>query len=385
MEILDEFYTPLEKLTVVNRLLRRKDTGFSPSSYGAFLKDGIIDVIVPLPFWFNRGDPSAALPIDAIGTDQVQIGITFNTVANLYVTTSRTKNAAGQLTQPPMENSPFYFLDPSGSSVAGLNGNPDKSVLVSQVPDRQMPASFVLPEAYLLVEYVYIDRPEANRIRLGDLNYPIVQHYAITPFNTKGIPTANIPMRIPNPTRDLYVYVHRTDADLLNAPFLATRDLSGLPVIDISGVGPVAPWWPDASGLNTRQFLPLIPAYSALESEPLATLSLHYEGRIVRYATDSPAFFRSILPSFEKVKTPWHNKYIYNLPFGTQHHRTGVTNPMGHANLDKINSIELALTFNPYRGTLRASDVPTYTVYVYAETYNILKVYGGRAGLLFAY
>lgn len=392
MEILDEFGTPLEKLTVMNRLIRRKDSGFTPKTYGASLKEGTVDVIVPLPFWFNRGDPSAALPIDAIGTDQVQIGITFNTVANLYVTTSRSKNAAGQLTQPVMENSPFYYLDASGTAISGLNGNPDKSVVVSKIPTKSgkpteltMQSSFVLPEAYLLLEYVYIDRPEANRIRLGDLNYPIVQHYAITPFNTKGIPTANIPMRIPNPTRDLYIYVHRTDADLLNAPFLATRDLSGLPVIDISGVGPVAPWWPDASGLNTKQFLPLVPAYSALESEPVATLSLHYEGRIVRYATDAPAYFRSILPSFEKVKTPWHNKYIYNLPFGTQHHRTGITNPMGHANLDKINSIELALTFNPFRGTLRSSDVPAYTVYVYAETYNILKVYGGRAGLLFAY
>jgi hypothetical protein len=110
-----------------------------------------------------------------------------------------------------------------------------------------------------------------------------------------------------------------------------------------------------------------------------------YEGKLVRYATDSPTFFRSILPAFEQRKTPWHNKYLYHLPFGTQHEKYGITNQMGHANLDKITKIDLSLSFKPFRGSLRVTDVPDYTIYVWAETYNILRVYGGRAGLLFGY
>jgi hypothetical protein len=58
---------------------------------------------------------------------------------------------------------------------------------------------------------------------------------------------------------------------------------------------------------------------------------------------------------------------------------------MGHANFDKIQTLELALTFKPFRGSNRATDVPNYTIYVFGEAYNILKVYGGRAGLLFNY
>lgn len=389
MEILDEFHTPLEKVTTVNRLLGRKDSGFTPySNQGT-------QFVTPLPFWFSRGDPSAALPIDAIGTDQVQLNITFNTIANLYQTTSRSQNNLGQQTLPELLNSPFYYLDSAtGESVYGLNGNPNKSVLASKVPSGStinnisltMPESLELgTDTYLLLEYVYLDKPEANRIRLGDLSYPIVNHYAIEPYLTRGSISARIPLRIPNPIRDMYFYCNRTDAALLNAPFLATRDLSGTFIPDVSGVGVVAPWWPDASGLSTSRFLPLVPSFSELESEPISTLALLYEGRIVRYATDCPTFFRSILSSFEQRKSPWHNKYIYHLPFGTQHELFGVTQHAGEGNLDKIPNIALELSFTPYRGTITANQVPTYTVYIYAETYNILRVYGGRAGLLFAY
>jgi hypothetical protein len=92
-----------------------------------------------------------------------------------------------------------------------------------------------------------------------------------------------------------------------------------------------------------------------------------------------------VLPSFEQQKTPWHNKYYYHLPFGTNHEKFGITNPIGEANLDKMQNIDLVLNFKPFRGSIRATDVPAYTIYVWAETYNILRVYGGRAGLLFGY
>jgi len=378
MEVLDEFHTPFEKVTTVNRLLGRYDSGFAPGSNGLAVPNQ--QTVTPLPFWFARGDPSAALPIDAIGTDSVQVSITFNTAASLYVSTSRSLDSQGRTTQPPMTSSPFYYMDPSGTSIAGLTGDPSTYLTVSPVPGIQMPSSFVLPSAYLFVEYVYLDKPEANRIRLSDLTYPIVQHYAMNPYNSRGAPSARIPLRIPNVARDMYFMVHRNDADLLNAPFLATRDLSGLPMYQ-----PQAPWWPDASGLQYAKAMPLIPAYTALDSEPITSLALMYEGQMVRYATDCPSFFRSILQSYEQRKTPWHNKYYYHLPFGTQNTVYGITNPMGHANLDTISRIELALEFKPFRGSVNVTDVPFYTVYIWVETYAILRVYNGRAGLLFAY
>ena len=59
--------------------------------------------------------------------------------------------------------------------------------------------------------------------------------------------------------------------------------------------------------------------------------------------------------------------------------------PLGEANLDKIKRLNLTLGFHGKTGILTDGLVDRYTVYVYAETYNILRIYGGRAGMMFAY
>lgn len=251
------------------------------------------------------------------------------------------------------------FSEIESSSFMTLNG--------IKIDNIRMPDSIDIKSAYILLEYVYLDKPEANRIRLGDLTYRIKQHYALNPYVTNGQTTARIPIRVPNLTSDIYFMANRVDADSVNAPFLASRDL--MKGNDI--------WWPDASGLGKAIFTQLVPAYSNKESEPIKTMGLLYQGKMVRYGTDAPVFFRSILSSFDKRKSPWHNKYYYNIPFGL--------NNVGHANMDKLQKVELALEFKEMTGTLSVTNIPKYTIYVWAETYGILRVYGGRAGLLFGY
>jgi hypothetical protein len=58
---------------------------------------------------------------------------------------------------------------------------------------------------------------------------------------------------------------------------------------------------------------------------------------------------------------------------------------MGEANLDKIVKRELVLQLRAKREYIGGTVVPSFTVYAYAETYNILRVYGGRAATLFAF
>ena len=379
LEVLDEFHTPLEKVTTVNRMIGRHDSGFSAMANGHTSTNQ--EIITPLPFWFMRGDPSAALPIDAISLDSVQISVTFASINSLYVsepplalTMSNAFSNIYDVNVASNTTSSFYCKDNipiytrlANTTYTYTNGS---NVISSTI---QTPAALDMVDSYILLEYVYLDKPEASRIRLANITYPIVQHYPFV-FDTKGAATARIPLSIPNLTRDIYFMAHRPEADIYNAPFLATRDL-GLTGCNV--------WWPDAQGLATLRTL--VPAYSTIDSEPISTLSLFYEGSLLRYATDYPALFRSILPGFEQTKSPWHNKYYYHIPFGTQHEQFGITNAMGHANLDKVRRVELDLTFKPFRGSLKLTDVPTYTIYIWAETYALLRVYGGRAGLLFGY
>ena len=84
-------------------------------------------------------------------------------------------------------------------------------------------------------------------------------------------------------------------------------------------------------------------------------------------------------------KSPWVNRYYYTLPFGVNSGHIAKSLPSGEANLDKVININLQLDLHPYRGYVDPNAVPRYLVYIWAETYNILRIYGGRAGMMFAY
>lgn len=380
LEVLDEYLTPMEKVTVTNRLIKRLDNGFTENSFGHSTTPTV--VTTPLPFWFARGDPACALPIDAILADEIKVGIEFRPLNSLYYTNSRnltnTSDAEGTSLWPLL-NSPFYRVDPGGIPPPPGLALPQGEFIpaVAQIQNVSMPQNLFLGECYLMAEYIYLDQPEANKFRIGDLQYPITQHYRMKTIHTQGVPRAIMPLDIPNPTRDIYWMVQRIEAPTYNAHFLATRDLSAPNSTEL--------WWPNAEGLNARYPSYLYPAFAFSDSEPLKAYGIVYEGNLVRMRTEAPAAFRSILPSYECKKSPWVNRYYYNFPLGIYNGTTTISRPRGEANLDKIQKRELYLEFAPNRGCTNPNDVPKYIVYAWAETYNVLRVYGGRAGCLFSY
>jgi hypothetical protein len=240
-----------------------------------------------------------------------------------------------------------------------------------------------LGECYLMAEYVYLDQNEANRFRIGDLQIPMVQHVAVTPYDSRGLLMGRMRLDIPNPTRGISFMCNPYEAPGYNAHFLATRDLTG--TANTLPNASQMPWWPDAVGLREdRPSFVLRPGFALSDSEPLAGYALEYQGSLVRFRTEGGALFRSVVPSQEMRKAPWHHRYYYHFPMGIQNGATPISEPFGEANLDKIPVRELVLRFrNPY-GVLTNLETKRCVVYAYAECYNVLRVYGGRAGLLFA-
>jgi hypothetical protein len=380
LEIHDEYDTPLEKLVNRNTMIGRLQNGFTQTSLG----NGAVpqQLYVPLPFWFSRGDLGAALPIDAIHVDQIRVGITFRPVTGLYYTDSR---ASAATVVPSVEGSAlwpilgskFYANDAGGSVVPGLSPTPP-SGFASVIPGVTMPNSLSLGETYLLAEYIYLDKPEANRFRLADIELPITQHYRIEPRDTRGFQSVSIPIEINNPVRHLFFMAQNYDALPYNTYFLATKDLNTRTPAGVYNT-PV-PWWPDASGLNAATAGILVPAFSKRGSEPLTSIEVLYEGKFVRTSTENCALYRSILPSLEERKSPWINRYMYCIPFGTQAGYFAPSIVMGEANFNKIMKKELRL------GIARTGVNPQRCwIYAWAETYNVLKIFGGRASLLFTY
>ena len=377
LEILDEFNTPLEKVTGINELICRKDSGFTETAFGwppvsAFKVSSVQQqVIVPLPFWFTRGDPGNALPIDAMTMDEVRVGITFRPLNGVYYTPTQVQNVsqADGTSLYPITNSTFYAQDPVLV--------PNQQPIANQYgPITMQPLQ--LGDCHIMAEYVYLDQNEANRFRLADIQVPVVQHYAMNPYDTRGLMNARITLDIPNPTRDLFFMCNPVMASSYNAHFLATNTLTG--AANSLPQSAAIPWWPDAVGLQANTAAYLRPAFALSNAEPISGYELDYQGSLVRFRTEAPALFRSIVPSLEQRKSPWVNRYYYNIPLGIQNGITPFSRPQGEANLDKIPNRELVLNFKG-----QGTQVNQFTVYVYAETYNMLRIYGGRAGCMFAY
>jgi hypothetical protein len=383
LEVLDEFYTPLEKVPLANSLIRRNMTNFPDFSTASTAP---VVTYTPLPFWFSRGDSGIALPIDALAVDPVKLTVAFNPVANLVVSTGFAQNPTDVAGSRyfPIEGGKFYRADPAGSDIYGLPatagaiGNPTVAVKASPIPNAAMPSPLLLKDTYILAEYIYLDGPEANRFRISDIEVPVTQHYAFEPYDTSAAPMASVDLKIPNPTRNILFYANRYEASSYNAPFLATRDLSG-------ATDPGNLWWPDATPINMKSPALLQPGFVFRNSEPLKTIQLVYEGSLVRYSTLSPSVFRSLIPSTEMKKSPYINRYIYSLHFGLNHGNLDPSYPCGEANLDKVTSISLDLEFKPFAGSSSKTNVPRYVVWTWAETYNIFRVYAGRGGMMFAY
>jgi hypothetical protein len=391
LEMKDEYDTPLEKLVNRNTMIGRIQNGFKETSLGNSTSP--TTVYVPLPFWFCKGDLGAALPIDALNVDDVRVGITFRPVSEIYYTDSRAPatNIDGSIPGSalwPILGSKFYTTTGGTSVVPGLalNRTPVSS-LVSDISGVRMPLSLSLDDTYLLAEYIYLDKPEANLFRQGTTEIPIVQHYRIEPRDTRGFRDITIPLELSNPTRHLYFMAQNYNALPYNAYFLATKDLSAstdAPIyVNTSGLPTsetYAPWWPDCSGLNAAVAGYLIPGFSSRGSEPITSIELLYEGSFVKTSTDNCALYRSILPSLEERKSPWINRYMYCIPFGQQAGFFPPSVPMGEANMNRIMKKDLRF------GIANTGTSPQRVwVYVYAETYTILRIFGGRAALLFAY
>ena len=377
LEILDEFDVPLEKVIGKNQMIGRLDSGYTPTSLGH--SQDPLKLYIPLPFWFCRGDIGAALPIDALHVDEVRVSVQFRPLTSLYYTYSRASATAidGTLEGSalwPIAGSSFYRKNTSGGTLppAGLYTNETQ---VSVIPNISMPTTFSLGDTYLLAEYIYLDKPEANRFRLADIQIPMIQHTIIDPKDTRTFPTYQIPLELANPTRHLYWMAQNYTAAAYNAFFLGTRDLSGN--ADFNELIDPGPWWPNAEGLYSGIPGAIVPAFAYRGSEPFSLIEFIYEGRYVRTSTENCAAYRSILPSYEERKSPWHNRYMYCLPFGVQNGYYPPSVVMGEANMNRIMKKELRFAFAP--------PVKRLWLYCYAQTYNIFKVYGGRATLLFSY
>ena len=142
----------------------------------------------------------------------------------------------------------------------------------------------------------------------------------------------------------------------------------------------LVPWWPDAvlQPLKENRWR-VLPGFRNAESEPITGASVFYNS-YERFTLTSGSLFRSVLPTLHATKAPVIDRYVYMWPFGVKPKDLATYQPHGAANWDKIPRKEMYLSLAPLRN---CEPPPVMNVYVWTTAWNVLKVFGGRAGLLF--
>jgi hypothetical protein len=325
LEMLDEFGTPREKVSVVDKLIGRNDS----SGRGRM-------VYIPLPFWFSTNDPHLWYPIDAVNIDKLQAELTIRKVSDLL----NSVDEDGNIIPLVYGCSGAGGGGASGGGGGGTGGGADTDPL----------SDYHLEDPYLLVEYIYLDTYEANRLRVSNIEIPIIINKFLPVHDTgEQADMARVPLTINNPTKAILFCASRPDSiDLMcNSTSATMRPTRGGPV--------------------------------RAADEPVREMALVYENNQTRYHTTFMSLFRTIMPALECRKAPIYNNYFYYLGFdiGNHERRRGI--PCGEANLDRISAAELRL-----RLRCGSDGVMRYNIHSYALIYNILHIYGGRAALLFA-
>jgi hypothetical protein len=388
LEVLDELYEPLEMLPAKNQMIQR-----NPSTYSSSTSVGPVGgqvVYVPLPFWFCSGSLAQYLPLDAISAETVRVHITFNPVNTLTYTNARVDTETGNVYAPMTlpgsmlmaVGSSFWRSNPlSDKRVYGINPSiPMSGISGELIPDITMP-TLVLGDTYILAEYISVEEPEAIALRSSELTYFVEQHNTTPVVTSLNSTELHIPLELRNLTKEIFWVLQRPEALDYNAWFLFTRDLSSVDGFE--------PWWPDAQlTLTSENDWLVLPAFRNAFSEPLAGATLLYSGE-ERFDQDGGSFFRTLVPSLHYKKAAVHDRYVYAWSFGLRPALQGDESlageayaPRGAANWDLIPKKELYLRLNSGRG---GGTPPSMNAYVWTTSWNVMKVFGGRAGMLFDY
>jgi hypothetical protein len=396
LEVLDELYEPLDTLHAKNAMIARAASGFGPTTWVGTPTDPIT-VYVPIPFWFSRpGRYSHALPIDAINAEKVRIHVTFRSVEQVYYTDARydgrtvgfraDQDVSGAMVE--LLGGRFWQANPAATThVYTMNQSiPRQGISGEILSGYTMPTQLNMEDAYMMLEYVSVEEPEAIALRTAELTYFVEQHNSIMTQATQNTTEVRIPLPLTNPTKEILWVLQRPEAESYNAWFLFTRDLAPYTFQrprNLTWVNPCTiPWWPDAeltpmASNNWR----VLPAFRTVDSEPIVGAAVFYNS-YERFEIKGAALFRALLPIKHATKTAVHDRYVYMWPFGAAvQEREDVYRPTGAANWDKLPRKEMYLSM---AAGPACTQHPNMNVYVWTTNWNILKVFGGRAGMLFS-
>ena len=338
---------------------------------------GKFKAYLPLNFWFSKGGAGAALPLIALQYHEVRITIEL-AKANEILIKHCVNPQSSVASSPPFEGADFYEapVDVEVSSYGGGAGFQMKST----------------PKLY--GDFYYLDTDERRRFSQMSHEY-LVEQLQFTGkesfvVSTVGETTTSLRLNFNHPTKAIYFTAEPSalvstnlEAGLLPNPFYNGH------------------CHPVRVNNDQRQYM-LSQPEGPHDNSPFASVGLMLNGHD-RFSSRSGSYFTWIQPMQHHTRCPpgdvRHGSWcgMYSFCLSPEEHQ-----PSGALNFSRIDSAQLRMTFKPADvdfsrghgadspfggdGATASKDDGRHSrdVYVYALSYNVLRILSGMGGLAFS-
>jgi hypothetical protein len=290
---------------------------------------------IPLDFWFTRNS-GLAVPLIALQYIETEIRIEFNSLNTLF-------------TLGPSWESPEKYFE--SNSIVGFEA---PSVFWKFVNGSNLDDKTWSQRSYIETTYIFLDT--AERLQFSQSTH----EYLITQTQQRifdGILNTNntLNLILQNPTIELIWVLQRNDVNSHNDWNNYSSSLNELPVFDTNNLNI------DNRSLfdNGKNIM-----YQA---------QLLFNGNS-RFEIKDYNFFQYLQPYRYHTGNSVNGIYLYSFSLNPEDKQ-----PSGSCNMSAINKIELQML------TKEATKTPyNYTLFLYARTYNILRITAGLGSLVFA-
>ena len=298
---------------------------------------------IPINFWFSKGSAGAALPLIALQYHEVRISIELADKEFIQRGSQQGVPRSLATVHQTETGTPGVFGDttPSADLPAVINGMAEQPRLYS--------------------DFFYLDTDERRRFSQMSHEYLIEQLQFTGQEQSGTIGDTSLPfstrLNFNHPTKAIYWTTEESTDDKNRAnPFY-----NGWSVAEPAGM---------KSAVADGEF------GKYHNNCPISEVQLQLNGH-ERFSVRDGSYFHLVQPYQHHTRVPYdHWVGMYSFCLSPEEHQ-----PSGALNFSRIDNASLKLKFKAKK---EGDDDHTRTVYVYAVSYNVLRILSGMGGLAFS-
>jgi hypothetical protein len=330
-------------------------------------------IFVPINFWFCR-NPGLSLPLIALQYHDVFIRIELRPLNELYtiLETDITSPLLGSRIRPNQLKSNQSI----GNFLSNKNQwNYQELVQAQSNNTKNSEANpFWNLDPHFLVNYYFLDTKERERFA------SVTHEYLITQTNTSSflgtIGTKSLILNLHHPSKQLIWTTKRSDVSNINDWNNYTNWLTEISPYTFSYANKDFP-----ADANLIDIIPNKTNTELFSKQIMKSARILFNGE-ERFASQNFEYFSFLQPYEYNIRSPKDGIYVFSFSIEKEKFQ-----PSGACNMARINKIQLEIECNKIPSRVSPNETLQYAygydINVYSINYNVLRIMGGMAGLVF--